>query len=90
MVLLELCVNNFLKIGPALLAVGALTSTDGWRNGLIIADTIGMLHPSNWAKLHKCVILKKVGSRLSKAEQEELDSKWHNLALVTHAAATVN
>ena len=29
MVVLESCVNNFLKLGPALLAVGALTNTDG-------------------------------------------------------------
>ena len=51
MVVLESCVNNFLKLGPALLAVGALTNTDEWRNGVIIVDTLGTLHPSNWAKL---------------------------------------
>ena len=82
MVVLESCVNNFLKLGPARLAVGALftlTNTDEWRNGVIIVDTLGTLHPSNWAKLNKCVIVKKDGSRLSKAEKEELESKWYNL-----------
>ena len=59
MVVLESCVNVILKLGPALLAVGALTSTDEWQNGVIIVDTLGTLHPSNWAKLNKCVIVKK-------------------------------
>ena len=79
MVVLESCVNVTLELGPALLAVGALTSTDEWKNGVIIVDTLGTLHPSNWAKLNKCVIVKKDGSRLSKAEEEELESKWYNL-----------
>ena len=47
MVVLESCVNNFLKLGPALLAVGALTNTDEWRNGIIIVDTLGTLHLPN-------------------------------------------
>ena len=79
MVVLESCVNNILKLGPALLVVGAPTSADKWRNGVIIIDTIGTPHPSNWAKFKGCVILKKDGSRLSKAELEELISQWYNL-----------
>ena len=79
MVVLDSCVSNFLKLGPALLAVGALTNTDEWRNGVIIVDTLGTLHPSKWAKLNKCVIVKNDGSQLSKAEKEELESKWYNL-----------
>ena len=47
MVVLESCVNVILKLGPALLAVGALTSTDEWQNGVIIVDTLGTQHPSN-------------------------------------------
>ena len=48
MVVLESCVNNVLS---ALLAVGALTSTVKWRNGIgtmIIVDAVGTLHASNW------------------------------------------
>ena len=79
MVVLESCVNNILKLRPALLAVGALTSADEWQNGVIIIDTIGTMHPSNWAKLEERVISKKESSRLSKSELEELNSKWYNL-----------